>query len=329
MNTRNEHEHEHEHNTPRISRKTLRRFAVWGIRIFGGITLAGILIGVILFVNIGKASGWEALRGEKSAGTYSKAQADKFITNVLIAVQNQPMEQAGAEADMLFIASFNAFEQRMTMAAISNDIVVDVEGHGKKTLGEAYALGGPVLLRDTMNAHFDLDIHNYACTTTHSLAAMIDLLGGIRMELTQEEAAYIEEALGESPVEQSAQTTLLSGTQSMVHAMDNRSRGEALGGLVRRLNLVNSAVKGMRATATKEAMIPLLSMVFSSIQTNLDIATLRDLGYEILRADEMEYRNLVLPDAQARKADVDAPKSLSLEILREDKQLREALYRVD
>ena len=43
-----------------------------------------------------------------------------------------------------------------------------------------------------------------------------------------------------------------------------------MGGLKRRLELVESAVKNMRRTATKEAMLPLLSLVAGSIKTNLD-----------------------------------------------------------
>lgn len=313
------------------SNETARRWIVRAIRLFGGITLAGILLGGILLVSITRLSGWEALtaRGARQTQTYSQAQADKFITSVLIAVQNQPMEQAGAQADMLFIASFNAFEQRMTMVAISNAVVVQIEGYGRKTLGETYAAGGPALLMKAMNEAFELELQSYACTTTHSLAAMIDLLGGIKEELTPDEAGYIAEALGEAPGGPQAGSALLSGTQSMVHAMDNRSDGQPLGGLVRSLGLIHSAVFNMRETATKEAMLPLLSLVFSSIQTNLDFSTLRELGYEILQAEEITYRNLILPGAGSRRAVLEEQKGLSIEVLREEKLLYEALYGIE
>ena len=225
---------------------------------------------------------------------YSKEQIDKFVTSVLVTVQNQPMSQESAQADMLFIVSFNAFEQSLTVAALDSQTLADVEGFGQKSLGEAYALGGPGLLVNTINQNFDLDLQKYACTDTHTLATMIDLLGGIQIELTPSEARYINEALGESGEGQKAGPSILSGVQSMVHAMDNLSGQEPLGCLERSLALINSAVLNMRKTATKEAMLPLLSLVFSSIQTNLDFATLNDLGYEILKAEEIEHRSLKL-----------------------------------
>lgn len=316
--------------TTKPNRETFRRWVVRAIWCFGGITLAGLLFGGILLFQISKLSGWESLSalGGRQTQTYSQTQTDKFITSVLITVQNQPMDQEGAQADMVFIASFNAFEQRMTMAALSNDIMVSIEGTGQQTLGEAYASGGPALLLDAIAQQFNLDLQYYACTSTHSLAAMIDLLGGIQAVLTPDEAAYITEALGDSTQALQPGPALLSGIQSMVHAMDNRSNSQPLGSLTRSLALVHSAVFNLRETATKEAMLPLLSLVFSSIHTNLDLSTLRDLGYEILQAKEIEYRNVILPDTDNRKVVFEESEDLSIDVLGDEKKLREALYSV-
>lgn len=315
MNERNERE-------PAAQDKGLRLWltrAVWGL---GGITLAGLTIAAVLLVRIYQISGWNApwaQSGEKS-GIYTQAQIDKFITSVLVTVQNQPLSQAGAEADLVFIASFNAFEQRLTMVALAKDTLMEVEGYGQKTLGEAYVLGGPSLLVNTINQNFGLDLQSYVCTDTHSLGAMIDLLGGIQTELTAGEAGYINDALGERL---SAGPVTLTGVQSMVHAMDGLSDGEPMGSLGRSLDLVHSALFSMRATATKEAMLPLLSLVFSNIKTNLDFTTLHDLGYEILKAEDIDYHSLILPAADTFKAEgtpiqADIPSNAAL--------LRETLY---
>ena len=314
----------------KINVETLRGWLIRAIWCLGGITMVGIILGGVLLSSISKISDWSAQNGQGSQQVeiYSKEQIDKFITSVLIAVQNQPLGQEDAQADMVFIASFNAFEQRLTVVALASETMVEVEGYGQKSLGEAYALGGPGLLVNTMNQNFGLDLQNYARTDTHALAAMIDLLGGIQIELTPSEAGYINDALRESDEGLQAGQTTLSGVQSMVHAMDNLSGQEPLGSLERSLTLIHSAIFNMRKTATKEAMLPLLSLVFSSIQTNLDFTTLNDLGYEILKAEEIEYRSLILPCEDSWKAVGAKGEELQVDIPRNGTLLRETLYNV-
>ncbi len=306
----------------------LRFWLIRAIWCLGGITLAGIVLGGVLLSRISKLSSWSAQNGREGqqVQVYSKEQIDKFITSVLIAVQNQPLGQEGAPADMVFIASFNAFEQRLTIVSLASETMVEVEGYGQKSLGEAYALGGPGLLVNTMNQNFGLDLQSYACTDTHSLAAMIDLLGGIPIELTSSEASYINDALGENGEGLQAGPATLTGVQSMVHAMDNLSGQAPLGSLERSLALIHSAILNMRKTATKEAMLPLLSLVFSNIQSNLDFAALNDWGYEILKAEEIEYRSLILPCEDSWKAVEGKDKALQADISRNGALLRETLY---
>lgn len=310
-------------NKPNTER--LRGWLVGIIWTLAGITLAGTVLGGFLVWRISNPSSRVFPTLAEHVEIYSKEQIDKFVTSVLITVQNQPMGRENAEADMVFIASFNAFEQRLTMVALASETLLEVENHGTKTLGEIYALGGPTLLANAMNQNFDLDLQKYACTDTNALAAMLDLLGGAQAELTPEEAEYIRDALGDTGANVQAGEVLLTGVQSMVHAMDKRSGQDRLGNLKRSVTLVYSVVSNMRKTATKEAMLPLLSLVFSSIQTNLDIETLRELGYEILQAEEIEYDRMILP-CEGSFRDSGEEGALEIDMPRNGTLLRETLY---
>ena len=177
-----------------------------------------------------------------------------------------------------------------------------------------------------MNSNFGLDLQNYASTDTHSLAAMIDLLGGIQVDLTRSEAKYISDALGDNGL--SAGRYTLTGTESMVHAMDALSGRDPLGNLERSLSLVHSAIFNMRKTATKEAMLPLLSLVFSSIKTNLDFTALKDMGYEILKAEEIDYRSLILPSEGSWQSTGTNGEYVEADIPTNAALLRETLYNV-
>ena len=267
------------------------------------VLILSVVSGAVLLNSISSTNGWG--RTEKQEDEiYTKEQIDKFITSVLIIVQNQPLSSDKAGADMVFIASFDSFRQRLTMAALYSQM--EING---AALSNIYANSGPGGLVNAVTA---------------SLGAMIDLLGGITVKVDFSEADYINKALGEKSV--SAGREKLNGSQSMIYAMDDISGEEQMGGLKRRLELVESAVKNMRRTATKEAMLPLLSLVAGSIKTNLDFSALHDMGYEILKAEEMEYRNIWIPADDSWKLDENGQFTIE-DFETNKKQLYNGLYK--
>lgn len=312
-----------------FKRSLLHDWLVVIIWAFSAITLFGGVLGGILLKRIGGTTSWSPPGGSaEQVEIHTKDQVDKFVTSILITVQNQPMGQAAVKADMVFIASFNALQQRLTMVALANETVLNVEGQGKKTLGETYELGGPGLLINTINQNFNLDLQKYACTDMNALAVMLDILGGAQVELTLGEASYINYTLSEAGADVNSGQVTLNGIESMVYAMDNYSGKEPLGNLTRSLTLVNSVVSNMRKSATKEAMLPLLSLVFSSIKTNLDFEALRELGYEILKAEEIEYGRLILPSEGSYRITGITRDRLEIDIPTNSELLYDALYNV-
>lgn len=279
-------------------KQTLRKRLIIIIWILAGITLLGVAAGAVLLNRIYRLSGWELGQPQQpdaplpSPGSIEE-QMDRYISSLLVVVQNAPMSAGNTAADMAFVVSFNALEQELTAAALWHGLELNTADRQAATVSELYALDGPAALVDAVNRTFGLNIASYACTDTSSLAAMIDLLGGIDAELTDEEAAYLHRALGESSA--GAGQVTLSGVESMVYAMDEISGGGSFGGLRRSLSLVNSAVLNMRRTATKENMLPLLAKVISSINTNLDMETIRGFAYEILKAEEFRINTLPIP----------------------------------
>lgn len=282
-----------ENKAPRESliRKILKVF----ICLFALITLGGSLLGYSLFQRISGSSNIELnffSGAEKTPSPiYSQAEIDKFMTNVLIVVQNQPLSTKSAPADMVFAVSFNAFEQKLTVISLAHEMLIKENGKDV-TLSDIYQNGGAVRLANALNENLGLGIQHYACTDTHSLAAMTDLIGGIELRISRDESDYINSASGSKL---SYGKIRLGGNQAMVHALNRATGNYTTAVHDRRLELIESAVLNLRATATKEAMLPLLSLVFSNIQTDMDIETLRGIGYEILKAEDIDFSSFYLP----------------------------------
>lgn len=315
---------------PKIEARA-RRWLLRFIWVLAGVTVAGVIGGMALFSRISGLSGWRFHAGDMQGQVpvYTQTQIDRFITSVLIVVQNDALGSEHVRGDMVFIVSFNALEQRLTVVSLLSEMLLEADGPGQASLGVIYAQGGPGLLANTLNENLELDLQSYVCTDTHSLAQLIDLLGGIQTELTAEEARYIDDALGQGdPLK--AGPIRLNGIQSMVHALNGVSGDAAFGRAQRQLALVDSAVENLRLTATKDKMIPVLATAFNNFYTNLDMPALRNIGYEILRAEDMEYAELILPfPGSWRYVSVDGERCVRADVTRNAELLREKLYHAE
>ena len=68
---------------------------------------------------------------------------------------------------------------------------------GIRKLNSAYAVGGGPLLVSTIESNYRIDIDNYASVDFSSMANIIDLVGGVDLEVSTQEAGYINMYLDE------------------------------------------------------------------------------------------------------------------------------------
>ena len=103
------------------SKGKLHKWLIKAIWFFCGVILLGIATGAILLNRIYDLSGWNLNQSQPSAPNApitDGAQTDKYISSLLVVVQNAPLSTENAFADMAFIVSFNALDQELTTAAL-------------------------------------------------------------------------------------------------------------------------------------------------------------------------------------------------------------------
>ncbi len=285
------------------------------------VLILSVVSGAVLLNSIGSTNGWG--RTEKQEDEiYTKEQIDKFITSVLIIVQNQPLSSDKAGADMVFIASFDSFRQRLTMAALYSQM--EING---SALSNIYANSGPrrpgeCRKRRVWAGYRVLRLH---IGDTASLRAMIDLLGGITAKVDFSEADYKQGPWRKERKCGAGKRKLNGQPEHDIRHGRHKRRG-ADGRPEAPPGAVESAVKNMRRTATKEAMLPFAQPRCGSIKTNLDFSALHDMGYEILKAEEMEYRNIWIPADDSWKLDENGQFTIE-DFETNKKQLYNGLYK--
>ena len=119
------------------------------------------------------------------------------------------------------------------MVSVYRDTLLDLSDGTYQKCNAAYSYGGPVTAINMLNMNLDLDIEDYVTVDFGAIADAIDLLGGVEIDVKEEEVQYLNKFLGETarsagkeahPVEQSG-VQLLDGTQATTYARIRSTAG--------------------------------------------------------------------------------------------------------
>ncbi len=122
------------------------------------------------------------------------------VTNVmLLGIDGRKSEGYSARSDTNMILSVNTAANTIKLVSLLRDTWVtipglDFDGDGDDDiakLNSAFYYGGFTMLSDTVRENFSLDIDRYIAVDFEALEKAIDVMGGIDMELTAEEAGFI------------------------------------------------------------------------------------------------------------------------------------------
>ncbi len=116
------------------------------------------------------------------------------VKNVLLIGTDSRGKDRG-RSDSMIILSINSKTNKMTLVSLMRDSYVQIPGHGSGKLNSAYSKGGPELLMDTIEENFYIEIDDYLTVNFISFANIVDVVGGVEIEVSDEEADAINELL--------------------------------------------------------------------------------------------------------------------------------------
>jgi LCP family protein required for cell wall assembly len=146
-------------------------------------------------------------------------QKDKNIENILLlGVDGGDMNEAGHRSDSMMIVSVNKKDKTIKIASLMRDIWTYYPNRDSyNKLNAAYSFGGPGQTVNIINHNFDMDTQKYIVTDFDGLINLVDVLEGIKLEITDAEASEINNMTGgETPL--SGGQATLSGSQALSYA---------------------------------------------------------------------------------------------------------------
>lgn len=116
-------------------------------------------------------------------------------TNILLLGVDQRMKDEFSRSDTMIICSINAQTSEVKLTSLMRDTAVDYEAmgihDGVERLNAANAYGGPNLVMKTVNELLDMNIEGYVLVNFTGFTQICEGLGGIEMDITQEEMEQI------------------------------------------------------------------------------------------------------------------------------------------
>lgn len=100
--------------------------------------------------------------------------------------------EKGALADVQMLASINKKTGEIRLVSVYRDTYVQINEDGDfHKINEAYFKGGHKQALETLKRNLDVDVDDYATFNWKAVADAINILGGVDLEITESEFAYI------------------------------------------------------------------------------------------------------------------------------------------
>lgn len=282
----------------RILQRRRRRRILFGIEIFILLILIG---GVFIYAKLGKMN-FTDLDFSKigvNTGVSDNNVMKGYTTIGLIGLDGRDGElKSGAHSDTMIIASINNDTKKVKLVSVYRDTYLrigeDSEGNGQyDKANAAYKKGGPEQFLSMLNTNLDLNVTDFVSVDFQAVAEAVELLGGIDVELKEEEVVHLNNYCVETskvtgmdytPLEEKAGVHHLNGVQAVSYARIRYTSGNDFRRAARQREVIYKIVEKAKnsdiATLSK-----ILDKVFPKVYTSFTKAEILQMGMSMMSYD--------------------------------------------
>lgn len=129
-----------------------------------------------------------AVQEQTSEGLQSMLPGSSNIYNLLLVGVDRRDTSWNGNSDSMILVSLNKKAKTVLLISFMRDLYAEIPGIGVRKLNNAYAVGGGPLLVETIEKNYQISIDNYASVDFVGMAKIIDILGGVTLTVSDEEA---------------------------------------------------------------------------------------------------------------------------------------------
>lgn len=252
---------------------------------------------------------------------------DEDIINILLVGQDARPGETRARSDTMILVSLNEKTNAIQMTSFMRDMYVQIPGYSDNRINASFAFGGAELLNSTLKTNFGIQVDGTVSVNFEAFEKIIDILGGVDIEVDAEEARYMR---GEG-VDSSEGMNHFDGAAALTFARMRYVSGGDYSRTERQRRLITSVIDSLKGAGLTE-IISLINDVLPYVGTDLSNSEIVSYATKGLAAlgNGGEMSSLRIPADDAHYAakingmDVLVP---DLEMCQED--LRDFIYSAD
>lgn len=219
------------------------------------------------------------------------------VTNILLIGTDGSTPEEYCRSDAMLLLSVNRRTRRIVCSSLLRDCYVALEGHENNRLNIAYSIGGAEFLLSTLRKNFNLDVSYYITVDFSSFAEIVDILGGVELEISPQEARVMNDiisnmnsSLGKQiPLVPERQgSTCLNGYQALAYARDRTSANGDFDRTRRQRTLIHTLMNKVK-DASFPQLIRLLDRVVPYVTTNISLSLFKALLAEMGEYSSYEW----------------------------------------
>ena len=239
-------------------------------------------------------------------------------TNILLLGSDTRNIKKVSRTDTIIIASINTSDGRIKLISIMRDTVVPIPGHGNQKINSASYYGGPELTMKVVNECFKMNISEYVLVNFGSFKEVVDILGGVDMDVTQKEMEQVNGSIkeqarilglskekylaGEYDLKSYGPDTHLDGLQALAYARirhidSDWQRTE------RQRMVIDAAIKKLRGSVSVKQVVSLFTSSWQYVQTNIDMMSAIGLATTVLKSGIGEVSTGLMPITNTYKSE--------------------------
>lgn len=156
--------------------------------------LAVVLFVVLKFSKIQKDTSFslEDITINEGISEESQEIMDNYTTIALFGLDNRSNGNLSkGNSDVIMLASINNDTHEVKLVSVYRDSYLDVGNDTYRKCNAAYANGGPEQAISMLNTNLDLNITDYVTVDFNAVVECVDLLGGVEVTVTDEEAVLM------------------------------------------------------------------------------------------------------------------------------------------
>lgn len=167
-------------------------------------------------------------------------EAEKLINILCLGTDERTAGRRG-RTDTIIMMTINTEKKTITMTSFLRDTYIKLAGtNSYNKLNAAYVYGGVGGVQDTLYEYFDLEFDNYAQVNFNSFADVVDVLGGIDIEMSAKEIANLKKTTekldketafdpDKCRVEGTENTYHLDGRLTLLYCRDRKANDDGQG----------------------------------------------------------------------------------------------------